>query len=421
MVIQDPLSFLGESFSFQEPREEILKNLKLIIRIRWFVSPSIFIIIIIAGAFGLTKESFLSENQLIVNAVNLGVILVMNLIYMALVRRVQNLGPLVFFQLIIDVIHFSLTVYKTGGITSPFTFLYFIVIYSGAILVAGKTAYIIAGLSSLLFTGITILVNRGLLPTQDFFSPFTGFQENRSYITLTWIFTIFSFFIFAALSSYLTNLLHKKQRNLKDANRVLSKKNSTMLLLYRTGEALNTCTTVHMAVDYILTRLVENMILDRAILYLNIKDEYLQLYMAKTRDPGAVGSGEAAGETKSAGGGNDDGAGSPEPAVKMQLRPDAGLTARAAVLKEAYNIRDQQDSPFINRELAEKIGTNPFALAPLLLRDKVIGVIGIDRSFKNGAISEEEFQILKIFANTAAVTIDSVMKIDAAFRQRFGL
>jgi len=404
MVLQDPLSFLGESFSFQESREDILKNLKLIIRIRWFVSPSIFIIIIVAGFFGLTKESFLSENQLIVNAVNLGVILAMNLVYMVLVRRIRNLGPLVFFQLVIDVVHFTLTVYKTGGITSPFTFLYFIVIFSGAILVAGKTAYILAGLSSVLFTGITILVNRGVLPAQDFFSPFSGLHGNPSYITLTWIFTIFSFFIFAALSSYLTNLLHKKQNVLRESNKVLSKKNSTMLLLYQTSEALNTFTSVKRAVDYILTQLVENLNLDRAILYLNIKDEYLHLYMTKTRGCGEGEEQEAA-----------------KLAVRMPLQPDAGLTARCAVLKEAYNIRKQEDSPYINRDLARKIGTNPFALAPLLLREKAVGVIGIDRSFKNGAVTDEEFQILKIFANTAAITIDSLTKIDSRFQKKFGI
>jgi len=399
---QDPLSFLGQSFSFQEPREEILKNLKLIIRIRWFVSPSIFLIIIIAGAFGLTQETFLSENQLIVNGINLAVILLMNLAYVVLVRRVKNLGPLVFLQLMIDVVHFSLTVYKTGGITSPFGFLYFFVIFSAAIVVAGKTAYIIAGVSSLFFTFITIAVNKGLIPNQDFFSPFSGLERNSSYIILNWSFTIFSFFAFAALASYLINLLHKKQNTLKQANIILSKKNNTMLLLYRTSEALSSYTKVRETVDYILTRLVDHLRLDRAILYLNIKNEYLHLYTAKTRSEEGYRNRE-------------------DLAVTMPLRKDAGLTARCALLKEAYNITNPEDSPYINKELAEKIGLNPFALAPLVLRQFVVGVIGIDRSLENGSITDEEFQVLKIFANQAAITIDSLEKIDIDFRTKFEL
>lgn len=105
----------------------------------------------------------------------------------------------------------------------------------------------------------------------------------------------------------------------------------------------------------------------------------------------------------------------------MPLRKDAGLTARCALLKEAYNITNPEDSPYINKELAEKIGMNPFALAPLVLRQFVVGVIGIDRSLENGSITDEEFQVLKIFANQAAITIDSLEKIDIDFRTKFEL
>lgn len=397
----DPFSFLGQSFVFQDSRGEILKNLRLISRIRWFVSPSIFIIIIVAGAFGLTKSNFLSENQLIVNGINLAVIMVMNIVYMVLVRKIKNLGPLVLFQLIIDVVHFSLTIYKTGGITSPFTFLYFLVIFSAAIIVTGKTAYIIAGLCSAFFTLIIVGVNRMIIPNQDFFSPFSGLDRNSSYIILTWCFSIFSFFAFAALAAYLSNLLHKRQMRLREANRVLERKNQTMLLLYRTSEALNAYRSVADVVDYILNQLVDYLVLDRALLYLNIKDENLHLYMTKKRE----------GKEH-----ENDGL-----AVTMPFKEDAGLTARAAVRRESYNITDPENSPYINRELAKKIGLNPFALTPLVIRDQVVGVIGIDRSLKNGSITDEEFSILKMFANEAAVTIDSLQRVDHIFKHRFGL
>jgi hypothetical protein len=394
----DPFSFLGESFTFQDPKEEILKNLRLIIRIRWFVSPSIFIIIIIAGAFGLTKANFLSENQLIVNGLNLAVILVMNIAYAVLVRKIQNIGPLVLFQLIIDVVHYSLTIYKTGGITSPFTFLYFLVIFSAAIIVTGKTAYIISGLCSVLFTLIIVGINRGIVPNQDFFSPFSGLERNNSYIILSWSFSIFSFFAFAALASYLSNLLHSRQLRLRESNSVLARKNKTMLLLYRTSEALNAYRTVSDVVDYILNQLVDYLQLDRALLYVNIKNEYLHLYKTKTRGPE---SGNLS--------------------VTMPLEDDAGLTARAALRKEAYNITDPENSPYINKELAKKIGLNPFALSPLIIRDKVIGVIGIDRSINSGSITEDEFSVLKMFANQAAITIDSLQRVDKTFRDKYNM
>ena len=86
----------------------------------------------------------------------------------------------------------------------------------------------------------------------------------------------------------------------------------------------------------------------------------------------------------------------------------AGLTARAALRQEAYNVTDPADSPLINRELAQRIGMNPFALAPLVVRGRTIGVIGIDRGRDNGAIQNEEFRILQVFANQAAITLYSL-------------
>jgi GAF domain-containing protein len=58
--------------------------------------------------------------------------------------------------------------------------------------------------------------------------------------------------------------------------------------------------------------------------------------------------------------------------------------------------------------LAGKIGMNPFALSPLVFRGETIGVLGIDRSGTNGAITEDEFRMLKLFADQAAIMI-SVM------------
>ena len=149
--MQDPLGFLGESLLTQNAREETLKNIKLIIRIRFFITPTIFIIMFIAGIFGFTRESAFSENQIIVNAVNLVFMLIMNVIYLVLVRRIDNLKRLVMFQVIVDIVLYSLTVYKTGGGTSPFTFLYLMVIFSSAMMVTGRTAYLTAGITSLAF------------------------------------------------------------------------------------------------------------------------------------------------------------------------------------------------------------------------------------------------------------------------------
>ena len=314
----DPLGFLGESLTFPDSREEVLRNIKLIIRIRFVLSPSIFLILAVSALFGFTDSVALSKNQIVVNSVNLAVILLFNVIYTILVRKLENLKPLVLFQLMIDVIHFTLTIYKTGGVVSPFAFLYFIVIFSGSMLITGKTAYLIAGICSFLYSLMIILEKREFIMHQDFFIPLSGLEQNPSYLILSWSFAIFSFFAFAALASYLTGLIHRRERELKDANKTLNKKHETMLLLYRTSRALNSSRTVREVVDYILSELMEYLVLDRSLLYLNINNEYLHLYMVKQwQNPGK--------ETSSTEGIK----------VSIPLRLDAGLTARSAILREA--------------------------------------------------------------------------------------
>ncbi|MEW5814231.1 MAG: GAF domain-containing protein [Spirochaetota bacterium] len=273
------------------------------------------------------------------------------------------------------------------------------VIFSSSILITGKTAFIIAALSSLLYSLIIMFERLKLIPHQDYFSPLTGLQHNPSYIILTWSFSVFSFFAFAALASYLAGLLQKRQKKLAEANQVLDKKNKTMLLLYKTSKALNSYRSVKDIVDYILTELLEHLKLDRSLLYLNIRGEFLHLYMIKEN--------RASERNKN------------NLKIDIPMKESAGLTARAAVYKQAFNITEPENSPFINRELALKIGMNPFALAPLVLRDELIGVIGIDRSYKNGSINDEEFQILQMFANQAAITIKSLRYIDDVFARDY--
>lgn len=388
----DPVESGGSGQVVFDDRAELMKNIKLIIRIRFFVSPSIFLLIFLAGVGGFTQQSAFSQDQLIVNGINVVGIMIMNLTYAVLLRRLENLKPLAFLQLLIDIFHFTVTVYKTGGITSPFPFLYFFVIFSASMLVSGKSAYFAAAGSTLFYAAVLLMTRLGIFPAQEFFSPFAGLALNDSYTLLTAGFTVISLFAFAALSSYLTGLLHERQRKLRKSHEILSTKHAAMLLLYRTTQAINQFGTVREVVDHILTRLMDHMQLDRALLYLkNGAGDTLELYMIKRRT-GAPMNLE----------------------VSIPLKEEAGLTARAAIRREAYNITDPENSPYINRELAKKIGLNPFAVAPMVVRDDLVGMIGIDRSAQNGAaIGADEFRLLQIFANQAAISLSSLNRESA--------
>ena len=57
------------------------------------------------------------------------------------------------------------------------------------------------------------------------------------------------------------------------------------------------------------------------------------------------------------------------------------------------------------RELAERIGINPFAVAPMVIKGQLLGVLGVDRSVELGVIDDEAFQVLIAFADQAALAI----------------
>ncbi len=382
---QDPFGFLSASFPFRDSQEEIRRNLQLIIRIRWFVSPSILIIMVLAGLIGVANQFSFSAEEILINGANVVIMLALNLGYAILAKRLVDLGPLVVLQLMIDVVHFAFTVYKTGAVTSPFSFLFFFVIFSGALLVSGKTAYLVAGISSALYGAIVLLERFGVIPHQAYFSPLSGLQENPSYFFLSVGFTIGSMFAFAGLAGFLTGLIHRRQEELRKTVGLLRTKNNTMLMLFRTAEALNQHTRIDEVGEYVLDQLMGHLDLDRALLYIN-EGETLRLLLVRTR-----------------GGTTDESV-----TLEIPLNLEAGLTARVAIEQTAYNVREPENSELINRELAKKIGLNPFAMAPLVLRGRTVGVIGIDRSEK--PIMSDEFQILKAFANQAAIAIDSVRR-----------
>jgi len=397
----DPLAFLDDGVSVEDTREETRRNIRLIIRIRWIVSPAVFLIMMIAYLAGFSGQQSFGENQLVVNGVNLGMMLVLNLVYVGLARRMEDLRSLILFQLLIDVFQVTLTVYKTGGVASPFGFLFFFVIFEAAILRGGAASYIIATVSAAAFSLVALLTGTGVLPEQDYFSPYSGMQSNDAYVVLSWAFAVAGFFGFAALTAHLTGLLSRRQRRLRTAYQIMQRRQATLMLMYRTSKALNSFQTAEEVVDNILDELLTHLNLHRALLYVVSDQQMLKLFMVKERaraDDGVATYSESTLTRATTGGLN----------VTIPLQESAGLTAMSAVRQEPYNIADPESSPYINRELAKQIGMNPFALAPMVLRGKTVGVIGIDRRTDNGAIQNEEFRVFQVFANQAAITLRSV-------------
>jgi K+-sensing histidine kinase KdpD len=372
-------------------REETRRTLRLIIRIRFIIVPAVLVLVAASALVGFARSAAFTAGSIPLHAVNAAVVIGLNTLCLLLAGRVRDLRPLVLFQLAIDALNFTFTVYKTGGVASPLAFLYYGVIFAAGLLLGARGTFLVAGVCAALYLGIVGLELLHLIPHQSYFVPLAGLHLIPAYVALSVLFTLFSLALIAFLASYLSAELRRRNRSYRQANTRLSKKVATLQLLQRVTEALNSSRRVRDVADAILGELLEFLRLDRALLYLNRDGRTLRLFMVKYR------SGSAS-------------AGRRSPRISIPLREGAGLTARAAIRRTAMNVRRPQDSPFINRELQKRIGTNPFAIAPLVVRDRLIGVLGVDRSLVSGEISDEEFQVLKIFAGQAAIAISGLRK-----------
>ncbi len=89
--------------------------------------------------------------------------------------------------------------------------------------------------------------------------------------------------------------------------------------------------------------------------------------------------------------------------------PLTGETILTMAVKEkrSFNIQNVKEEPFSDAVLIQQLGTEAYAVLPLISRDKVIGVIWVDNLFNRKPITEEDMRFLRPFSNHAATAIES--------------
>ncbi len=383
---RETASFLEPEVATTGDRQRLMDSFRVVLRLRFILFPAVLALILLASLAGPARRSLLDVPTLLVHGINAAVVLSLNTLALLLVRRTKNLAPLVLFQLAIDALNFTFTIYKTGGAASPLAFLYYGPIFAASLLAGTRATYAVAGLSAGLYAAVVLLEAAGLLPHQAWFAALEGVRSSTSYLALALLFTLFSLAMIAFLAAYLARELRRRQQEAAAAASELGRRLRVMHLLHRTTGAINRSQSVREVADSILGELLDFLRLDRALLYLASKRS-LDLLMVKHRRRAPAG---------------------PPLSVHIPLRLEAGLTARAALERRSYNVRRPQESALINRRLARRIGMNPFALLPLVVRDRLVGVLGVDRGATSGEISDEEFRMLEVFANQAAIAIASL-------------
>jgi PAS domain S-box-containing protein len=92
--------------------------------------------------------------------------------------------------------------------------------------------------------------------------------------------------------------------------------------------------------------------------------------------------------------------------IEIPLDSDS-LFAVSVQEKRALNIPDARSEALSDTVLIQQLGTEAYAIVPLISRDKVIGVLWVDNFFNKRLITDEDMKFLTAFSNQVAAAIES--------------
>ncbi len=92
--------------------------------------------------------------------------------------------------------------------------------------------------------------------------------------------------------------------------------------------------------------------------------------------------------------------------LEIPLDRDCIMT-RAIKEKRTFNVVDARSEPLSDPVIIQQLGTEAYAVVPLLSRDKVIGLLWVDNLFNKRPITEEDLKFLTAFSNQVAAAVES--------------
>ncbi|MCX7793191.1 MAG: PAS domain S-box protein [Thermodesulfovibrionales bacterium] len=92
--------------------------------------------------------------------------------------------------------------------------------------------------------------------------------------------------------------------------------------------------------------------------------------------------------------------------IEIPLSEDTVLT-RSVKEKRIFNITDVKTEPLSDPVLVQQLGTEAYAVVPLISRDRVIGLLWVDNLFNRRPITEDDIRFLTGFSNQVAAAIEN--------------
>ncbi|MFH0825475.1 MAG: PAS domain S-box protein, partial [Pseudomonadota bacterium] len=144
----------------------------------------------------------------------IGATFLLNLIYAVSLPLIGNLRTFSFFQVMVDVVYYTVLVYFTGGSASAFSFIYIFPIIASGIILFRRPALLTASASCVLFGLLVTFQLYGLLPDSHW--PWaTSSVRAPDYVWWVMVVNFTVFFVTALISSSLSEQLDRTRTSLQ--------------------------------------------------------------------------------------------------------------------------------------------------------------------------------------------------------------
>jgi len=195
----------------EEPRDSLFS------RIKWLMFFRAVVVTLLLGAtviVQLRESSFFRYVSPVYFYLLIGFTYALTLVYAFLLGRIQNLKPFAYAQILGDVFFITLLIYFTGGISSIFSWVYLLAIFSAGTILYRRGGILIASASSILYGSLLDLeYYQLLLPIGG--RQFSSLEPQGIYVLYLMTVNMTAFYLVAILSSYLAEQVRRKEEELK--------------------------------------------------------------------------------------------------------------------------------------------------------------------------------------------------------------
>ncbi len=94
---------------------------------------------------------------------------------------------------------------------------------------------------------------------------------------------------------------------------------------------------------------------------------------------------------------------------RLPLNKSLNVASRAVLEKRLIHIPDAAKDKRVDREFVRRFGITSFATAPLLAKEKIVGVVIVDNPVHGKPLRQDELRFLQLFMNQAGMAIENSM------------